>query len=497
MLRLNMPVFWQKPLTILAALILAFAIAFWQSWLSIISIWYHSTIFTHGFLVLPASLWLIWNKRELYLRLRPEHGYWAISASLACGFVWLASGLVKVLVLQQFALVGMLICLVWSVLGNRIAIHMSFPLGFLFLMVPFGEDFIPFLMDYTANFVVWMLRLTGISVYQEGLHFTLTSGSWSVVEACSGIRYLIASLTLGAVYAYLNFNSYTKRIVFITVAIVLPILANGLRAYLIVMMGHLSSMKLATGVDHLIYGWVFFGLVMLLLFYAGSFWADPAAECLVNEPMAASQETSSQPTAGMAGIVTLCCLLFWPFASEQLRARQQLNAVVPPALVQSLPLASAAPEWGWHPQFKGTMAETLRFVDEGDGLAAVYFANFGDGTAGGELVNSQNTWIIPAQKNIWRIVKQANTEINWSARRVTVDEAAISGEGQSFLAMRWYRIGKINTANSYYAEWLQLLSILRGDAEPGLLVVIYTPAGHGEYRQARERLQKLASACCG
>ncbi len=48
-------------------------------------------------------------------------------------------------------------------------------------------------------------------------------------------------------------------------------LANTLRAYIIVMLGHFSDMKVATGADHLIYGWVFFGLVMFLLFWIGGF----------------------------------------------------------------------------------------------------------------------------------------------------------------------------------------------------------------------------------
>ena len=54
----------------------------------------------------------------------------------------------------------------------------------------------------------------------------------------------------------------------------MPIVANWLRAYMIVMIGHLSNNKLAVGVDHIIYGWVFFGLVMLLLFWVGSFWQE-------------------------------------------------------------------------------------------------------------------------------------------------------------------------------------------------------------------------------
>ena len=125
--------------------------------------------------------------------------------------------------------------------------------------MPFGEFLLPVLMEYTANFTVTALRLSGIPVYREGLQFVIPSGSWSVVEACSGVRYLIASFMIGTLFAYLNYRSTRRRLVFMGVSIVVPILANWLRAYMIVMLGHLSGNTIAVGVDHLIYGWLFFG----------------------------------------------------------------------------------------------------------------------------------------------------------------------------------------------------------------------------------------------
>ena len=44
---------------------------------------------------------------------------------------------------------------------------------------------------------------------------------------------------------------------------------------MIVMLGHLSGNTLAVGVDHLIYGWVFFGIVIGLMFLIGARWSEP------------------------------------------------------------------------------------------------------------------------------------------------------------------------------------------------------------------------------
>ena len=56
--------------------------------------------------------------------------------------------------------------------------------------MPFGEFALPQMMEWTANFTVLALRLSGIPVFREGLQFVIPSGNWSVVEACSGVRYL-------------------------------------------------------------------------------------------------------------------------------------------------------------------------------------------------------------------------------------------------------------------------------------------------------------------
>ncbi|MBK7646006.1 MAG: exosortase [Betaproteobacteria bacterium] len=149
--------------------------------------------------------------------------------------------------LTQFSVIAIAILTICSLVGLVIGKEMAFPFVFLFFAVPIGDFLLPQLMEWTADFTVHALRLTGIPVFREGQNFVIPSGNWSVVEACSGIRYLIASLTVGTLYAYLTYTSLKRRLTFIIVALLVPIAANWLRAYLIVLLGHISGNKLATG----------------------------------------------------------------------------------------------------------------------------------------------------------------------------------------------------------------------------------------------------------
>jgi len=179
---------------------------------------------------------------------------------------------VDVLVVEQYAVVIMLPVLVWLCLGLRGMWALAFPLVFILLAVPVGEFLIYPMMKFTAAFTVGAVRLTGIPVFWDGMYFTLPSGTWNIVEGCSGVRYIIASVTLGVLYAYLTYCSYWRRAALFW----RPAGAGDcerMRAFIIVMLGHFSGMKIATGVDHLVYGWVWFGIVMFFLFW----WAASSA----------------------------------------------------------------------------------------------------------------------------------------------------------------------------------------------------------------------------
>ncbi len=494
---LELPEQWQKPFLCVVMVTLVSLTVFYETWASIVAIWSRSETFAHGFLVAPASIWLIWLRRYRYRDLQPAFSGAGLFFILVSGFVWLIADLINVQVIQQWAVVGILVSGFWAILGTHVIGKMLFPTLFLFLMVPFGEAFIPPLMEYTANFVVTLIRLSGMSVYREGLFFTLTSGSWSVVEGCSGLRYLISSFTLGAVYAYLNYSSYKKRSIFIVASFLTPILANGLRAYMIVMIGHFSNMKLAAGVDHIVYGWVFFGLVMFGLFYLGSFWHD---NNLADKPVSVDL-SPQQPGLNyrFSLAATTLCVLIWPMAAQGLAALQAVHAAVPerfshPALSKWQP--TSAPDWGWEPGFKGVVVDAKTYVTDGQTVAGMYFANFGDETQGGELVNSQN-YLVPQKHKVWRMTQDTLINMQWAEGETSeVEESVLTSTQRDLLVMRWYRVGNNNTANAYVAKLWQLWKRLSGDASPELQVVLYTAMPHEDFDLAREKLRQLAAACC-
>jgi exosortase A len=449
---------------------------------SLVAIWNSSETFAHGYIILPISLWLIWRRRAVFdaIPARPWAPALALLAILGAG--WLLARMGEVQVVMQYAFVAMLPVVALAMLGRRLAGALAFPLLFLLLAVPFGEVFVNPLINLTADFTVWAVQATGIPVLRNGTRFDLPTGSWSVVEACSGVRYLISSFTLGCLYAYLTYRSTRKRLLFVLVSIVVPIIANGLRAYMIVMIGHLSGMELATGVDHLIYGWLFFGLVMLLMFWVGSFWredelapgqATTAAATAATVGSTHAAPVGSQRMALMCGAVVLLAALWPGFARYMDGANLNPN-----------PLQLSNVAIGW-PQVAPFADWTPRWVDPD----ASYRATFQNSAAmppvtldmiayrnqrnGKSLISSING--LAAPDDAWHAVGGAMRSEPLDGQTITLRETRLNGPGGQILVWHWMSIDGHVTANNYVGKLLQAQAKLRLRGDDGAVVLLSAP----------------------
>lgn len=463
--------FYWKGLAIASALLAPFLVYFATAQ-SIVSIWNESETFAHGYIILPISLWLIWKRRELIFQMRPQPCWLALFALAGCGFGWLLAELADVQVVRQYMFVAMFPLIAIVVLGWRIAWAMAFPLFFLMLAVPFGEVFIAPLIDFTADFTIAALQFTGIPVLREGSSFTIPSGSWSVVEACSGLRYLISSFTLGCLYAYLTYRSAWRRLFFILFSIIVPIIANGLRAYMIVMIGHLSGMTLAVGVDHLIYGWLFFGLVMFFMFWVGNFWRETTDSPGPAADLAAPQASAPFSSIFMATLSVLLCISIWPAYAAYVD-RNDMN----PAPVQISHFSSNWPETptftSWKTDLSPPYAEFDRTYQKNSALLGMHVGYYRHQTRAAGLIGTANRLV--NDKHEWLLTSSAMRTETLEGRHLELQESRIKGSAASILVWQWYWIDGAFLANPYQGKLRQAKEKLLMRGDDGANLIFYAP----------------------
>jgi exosortase A len=369
---------WGRVQYLLICALAAVVALFYDTAWSMVSIWLRSETFAHGFLIVPISLWLVWEKRSALRYTAPRPSYIPLVLMLFVGFGWLLATLVDVLVIQQLAFVGILVLTIWAIIGTPAARLLMFPLGFLFFAVPVGEALIHPLMNFTVDFTVGMLRLTGIPVYREGTFFSIPSGDWSVMEACSGLRYLIASVTLGVLYAYLTYRRLWRRVLFMLFAIAVPVVANGIRAYMIVMIAHMSGNKLAHGIDHFVYGWMFFGIVVTIMFIIGAFWRDAPQQAPIASRTSDQATCRSKPTGVALAAVLIAGLgpTLAAVLSYQPSVRPSLSLKAP-APFGEWQLREAS-SWDWRPHLVGPDAVQYSFYwSDKNGVIGLYLGSIG------------------------------------------------------------------------------------------------------------------------
>ena len=371
---------------------------------AMVSIWIRSDTFNHAFLVPPIAAWLAWRKRGL-LAAQPRQPLpgTLVLVALAC-LLWLLGHLGGVASAAQLALVTLLVLVVPALYGWAVTRAALFPLLVLYFAVPIGEFVVPQLQEWTADVTVLALRASGIPVYREGNQFIIPTGSWSVVEACSGIHYLIACFVVGTLFAYLNYRSARRRAVFMAVLLVFPVVANWIRAYTIVTIGHLTGSPMIMGVSHMTYGWVLFGALIVMLFVVAARWAEPEPEdavapTLSRQPAApgAGRRTWSMAVAYLA-LVAGTQALAWQLDH---RPAEPVPAIVLPEGQAGWHSDAAVIEAPWLPGYVMPSATAFKSYAQAGRRVGVWVGYYRSDREERKLVSSVNG-VVASEDPLWR-----------------------------------------------------------------------------------------------
>lgn len=472
--------------TLLFALIIVSILgALWTTTRSMVEVWQQSSTYGHCYVVIPVAIWMAWRESAAFAG-QPLKPFWSgLILIAAIGFVWLLGEIASVAVVAQFAAVGMAVATVATVFGGRWARQLAFPIGFLFFAVPFGEGLLPVLIEWTADVTVWALRVTGIPVYREGNYFVVPSGSWSIIEACGGVRFLIAALMTGCIFAWLQYRAPLKRIVFVCLALAAALLANWLRAYAIVLMGHFSDNTIGTGADHNWWGWLIFGAAMFALFLAGMRWTDKEDRGRLQSALRGTAPAVSGRAIVTALAASLLIVAVWPVAAGWVELQGdprpvQVEAIAPRSGWHAAPTAAA----DWAPELVAPSAVDVQtFVHDGSAVG-VYRGVYRSQKQGSEVVNTMNQ-IVRSDSKRWRMIENGTTQVPLNGEPTRIKTAIVRGTSGQFLIWHWYWLEGRTTSSDLQVKLQLARQRLAGASDTAAWVAVYTPVGDDARAGAR------------
>lgn len=477
---------WQRHLTALALLSAVILALIWRDAADMAGIWWNSSTFTHCLLIVPMIGWLVSQRIDLLRPLTPAFWWPALVWMAGAGLVWLVGEAAGVGLFRQLGLVLMLQGAVAATLGEKLVRGLLFPLAYALLLVPFGEELVPLLQTFTAHISVILLHLSGIAAEMEGVFITTPAGFFEVAEECSGVNFLIAMLAYAVFAAHLCFKSWTRRIVFVAAALATTILANALRAYGTMVAAENWGIEAAGGIDHIFYGWIFFGLVIVIVMLVARRWFDRPA----NDVAVDVTGLDGAPRFAGAAKAVLPAALAIPliFASWAWLAGGR-SAPLPATIAVEAPRGwneTRAEGVAWAPRFDGADQRLLRhFLDAKGRRVTVAIGGYERQAEGREVVAFGQGAVDP------------DSQWAWSASLPAVDGARTERLLHPGPVLRdaatWYLVNGAITGDPRGAKLAGLKARLLGGDPRALSLIVSSEAGQG----GRDAIEDFVSASGG
>ncbi|HEX8238407.1 MAG TPA: exosortase A [Allosphingosinicella sp.] len=461
---------WRTHLVALGAAAAAIVLLFARDALDMGALWWTSTTFNHCFLVVPIIAWLVWQRLADLKALAPRAWAPGLLLTGAGAAAWLLGEAGNVALLRHFGLVAMLQGIVIAGLGKAAARALAFPIFYAFFLVPFGEELVGPLQTLTAKMSMGLLALTGVPAHIEGIFISTPTGLFRVAEACSGVRFLVAMAALGALAANLCFRSWPRRLLFVAFALIVSVLANGVRAFGTIYIAWRTDNEVAVGIDHLIYGWIFFAIIIALIAAAAWRFMDRAPNARWFDPadlQAPGTEPGRPARAAQVAAVAVALAAAAPLWSGAVAAAG--TRAVPDSPLPDVPGWTRLPAAGdWQPHYTGAdrirLARYRNSAGQQVDLAIVVFARQSEGR---ELVGYGQG--ASDEDGAWSWTGEAPAPADGKAER-------IGSHGKVREVVSFYRVGGIVTGSPTRVKLETVRTRLLGGPQRAVAVLVAAEA---------------------
>ena len=480
---------WALHLSTLGGLLFALVALYWKAVVAAVTVWWVSPTFSHCFLIIPVSAYLIWGKRRELAAMTPSVYPPALLLSLPLIVTSFVGALASINEIEQLSFIGFIQVLELVILGPRVYRAILFPSLFLFFLVPMGEYLITPLQAFTTWFIDVWLSLLGILHYTEGNLIELANGTYQVAEACAGLRFLIATIAVGTLFVHFTYRKWRKIVVFLIACVIVPIIGNGFRALGIVLLAHFSDNKIAVGADHLVYGWGFSVAILALLMFVGLRFADDLKTNDGADPAPAPSRTprvlALTALAALVAIALVPGFLAW-------------NAEASTMDVAAFSRPPRVPGWStqpvstdWAPVYSNADASLAFAISDAKAFAPqvdVFVEYYGAELQGHNLISSTNKlW----DEELWHPVLKDEVTARLGDQKVHFAELQIASGGVSRLVWWTFASAGEYTTSGMRVKLDRVRTALTGGGGAALIAI--STVMESDIEAARTRLRHASA----
>lgn len=221
------------PVILGGLLIIAVVGFYWPVLVNLVAVMVRNEDLSYGLILPLVSGYIVYIKWP-HIRQQPLQPSWLGVAVMASGFgLYILGELFQSLYIPSVSLIVVLAGLLILVGGWNLARLLAFPLFLLVFMIPY-EGFLvrkvtlP-LQLISSKLAAGMLSISGYTVYRHGNILDLGDRQLNIVAACSGLRYAINLVALGAIFCYFFQRRFWKVTIILACLVPFTIFANAAR----------------------------------------------------------------------------------------------------------------------------------------------------------------------------------------------------------------------------------------------------------------------------
>lgn len=477
---LQIPVVWRGPLATLAVAWLAIVLLFLPDWGDMAHQWWDASTYNHILLVPPILAWLVMMRKQELLKLEPRAWWPGLIPFAGALFLWVLGNISGLNLASHLGLVVMMQAAVLTLLGPVVTWALFFPVLYMLFLVPFGDMLVPPLQMITADITIALTHFSGIPAEIDGVFIDTPVGLFEVAEACSGVKFLIAMIALGTLVAHVCYVDWRRRLIFMIVAVVLPIVANGVRAWGTIYIAQSQGIEFASGFDHIFYGWVFFAVVMVILLGMGwRFFDRPLDDRFIDAEAIRNTAwlrwTDRFSVHGLLAVVAMGAIMLGGLAWGQ--AARALDAPMPRQLHFTAPagwtMVDYTPAVWWEPRAAGADHRLMaRYRDAAGHEVDVFFALYSGQDDGREAGGFGEGALVPDTPWRWQEPAAGPAE-------ATAEWLQANGNVRR-LAYTWYRSGDLLTGSNSRLKLANMADrLLMREQATAVLILSAEHAGPG------------------
>jgi len=261
--------FSREQMLFLLILLGSVAFAYYPTWKGLVSAWHSSEDYSHGFFIIPLCVMIGWQKRNLLATLEVRPSRLGLVLVVLALLLYIVGRLGEIATLAAFSMIPALAGVILYLWGSAVLKELLFPLFFMLFMIPvpaqiYSEATIP-LQLWVSQISAWLAGFLSIPIYREGNVLCLPHRTLEVVQACSGLRSMMALATLSVVFGYFSLHSNVLRAILFVSAVPASIIVNVIRVLVLILCEYYFSIDLSSGTAHTVFGVVVFALALAMV----------------------------------------------------------------------------------------------------------------------------------------------------------------------------------------------------------------------------------------